>query len=61
MDIKFQLSDILLILLPIVIIYFFTRVKCVRCGHKGLLRVNKQNELECKKCGFNYGPDDFGP
>ena len=44
-------------LIFILAIRYFGMVKCVKCGHKGFLYVNENSELECKKCGYNYGPE----
>ena len=38
----------------IYIIYWFCRIKCVKCGHKGMLK-EKDSKLYCRKCGFDYG------
>lgn len=44
----------LIIPIMILLIYFFGRVKCVKCGHKGILK-EKNTKLYCEKCGFDYG------
>lgn len=61
-------SESLVIIIPIAliiiifaIIYFTLRVKCINCGNRGLLNVNDKGDLECKKCKYNHGPDDFDP
>ena len=60
-------SESLVIIIPIALIiifaisYFTLRVKCINCGNRGLLNVNDKGDLECKKCKYNYGPDDFDP
>jgi DNA-directed RNA polymerase subunit RPC12/RpoP len=51
---KFEIIAALSFPIIFILLYFLGRVKCVKCGHKGILK-EKNSKLYCEKCGFDYG------